>query len=346
VLDLQRGQVTFSKDDATLGVIEGISGDDLRFFCYFNGLDTSCTIVGEQAISENSCSPAHPSRSLTTHGGIAPKDITPITSPSLALTDLVPHGEGELVKRRAPARDSAPHVPLAQSPLEADSGTANSSVLTPAGRTVSSLISRFQQTPTSSPLAQPEDVSCSSVRAQDSAIAGPSGIQCTRTHANHGRARSSPGMHDASPHYNVSSMSQRTPPLHYTPQRQPLPQHAINGGRAASASSPFSAYPFELEGDTNTHSNSRSHTAAAHSSRARKTPSSSLSCTPPPRAAPQRPSCGSPNVLVGGVGGRGAGSSEGSAQGWTVVNDDSGNGGRNSQKSARPQKRHVKWVFD
>ena len=37
-LDLQRGQVSFSAKGKTIGIIEGVSGDGLRFFCYFDGI--------------------------------------------------------------------------------------------------------------------------------------------------------------------------------------------------------------------------------------------------------------------------------------------------------------------
>ena len=37
-MDLQRGQVSFSAKGKTIGIIEGVSGDGLRFFCYFDGI--------------------------------------------------------------------------------------------------------------------------------------------------------------------------------------------------------------------------------------------------------------------------------------------------------------------
>jgi hypothetical protein len=37
-LDLQRGQVSFSAKGKTIGIIEGVSGNGLRLFCYFDGI--------------------------------------------------------------------------------------------------------------------------------------------------------------------------------------------------------------------------------------------------------------------------------------------------------------------
>jgi hypothetical protein len=53
MLDMQKGEIRFSKDAVHLGTIKDVSGDDLRFFCYFDGEATSCTIISDDASSES-----------------------------------------------------------------------------------------------------------------------------------------------------------------------------------------------------------------------------------------------------------------------------------------------------
>jgi len=109
-LDLHRGLLTFIslKDNATLGIIEGVSGEDLRFFCYFNGEAASCTIMGEP---------------------VTPQPVS--------------------TKTRRPT--------MAAQSLEVDSRTADAvfspnAAFSPGGRSVSNLISRFQESSERSPL--------------------------------------------------------------------------------------------------------------------------------------------------------------------------------------------------
>ena len=64
VLDLQRGQLSFSAKGQTLGIIEGISGEGLRFFCYCDGDATSCTILSEHADTGCKDATEPPSRNL------------------------------------------------------------------------------------------------------------------------------------------------------------------------------------------------------------------------------------------------------------------------------------------